>query len=228
MCILTTTGVVSALGVSAAIAKTIAIVGNVALAVGAIGSTAMGVTSSVQQGKSTQAQMNYQAKVARNNAKIAQANADQKRQEGIEESRLQRMKTIQKVGAQQTAMAANGVDISSGTALDIIEDTSAMGELDALTTRYNYETQALGYEQQANNFNNQANLDVFAGQNAYKSGMISAVGEGAKGLGNIASVATRWYSPNSIGSSTRTASSWRGNTGTLSGDGVKEFMGNIA
>ena len=112
---------------------------------------------------------------------------------------MQRIKTLQKVGAQQTAMAANGIDISTGTALDTIEDTAAMGELDALTTRYNAETKGLAYDHQANNFNNQANLDVFAGKNAYKTGMMNAVGTGLDGIGKIGKVATNWYSSNSIG-----------------------------
>lgn len=165
--------------------------------VGTIASTTMGVVSSVQSANAQKAQYNYQAQVAKKNAEIAQNNADQKRQEGIEEARQQRIKTLQAVGSQQAAMAANGIDVSSGTALDVIEDTAASGELDALTTRYNYETQALAYEQQANNFNNQASLDTFAGQNAYKSGMINAVGTGFKGLGDTASVASKWYSNNS-------------------------------
>ncbi|MCM1339944.1 MAG: hypothetical protein NC191_09765, partial [Muribaculaceae bacterium] len=104
----------------------------------------------------------------------------------------------QRIGSQQAAMAANGIDISSGTALDIIDDTSAMGELDALTTRYNSETKALAYENQASNFSNQANLDIISGQNAYKSGMLNAVGSGVKGLGDTASVASKWFSGNSI------------------------------
>lgn len=166
-------------------------------------STTMGVVSSVQQGKATQAQMNYQAEVNKRNAEKAQANADDKRQEGVEEARMSRLKTLQKVGLQQAALAANGVDTSEGTALDMIEDTSAMGELDALTTRYNYEKQAVAFEEQANNFKNQANLDVFAGQNAYKSGITNAIGTGANGLGQIASVSSKWYSgggSNSTGS----------------------------
>ena len=179
-------------------------------------STTMGVVSSVQQGTAQQAQYNYQAEVARNNAKIAQANADQQRQEGIEESRLQRIKTLQAIGKQQTAMAANGIDISSGTALDIIEDTSAMGELDALTTRYNSETQAIAYEQQANNFTNQANLDVFAGENAYRSGVTNAISTGVNGLGNAASVAGKWYSGNSIGNNRKTSGTKV--SGGISGD----------
>ena len=173
-------------------------------------STTMGVVSSVQQGKAAQAQMNYQAEINRRNAAKAQANADDKRQEGIEESRMQRLKTLQKVGAQQAALAANGVDVSEGTALDIIEDTAAMGELDALTTRYNYEKQALAFESQADNFNNQSNLDVFAGQNAYSSGITNAVANGVNGLGNIASVSSKWYTDNSIARNNGTPTEYTG------------------
>ncbi len=166
--------------------------------VSAAASTAMGVVSGVQQANAAKAQMNYQADVNKRNAKIAQANADMKRQEGIEESRLQKIRNLQKVGAQQAAMAANGIDVSSGTALDVVEDTAAMGELDALTTRYNAETQAQAYERQANNLTNQANMDIISGQNAYKSGITGTIGSGFKGLGDTASVASRWYTPNSI------------------------------
>lgn len=173
-----------------------------ALVVGIVGtvvSTTMGIVSSVQQANAAQAQANYQAEVARNNAKRAQQNADNTRQEGIEEARLQRMKNLQKVGSQQAALAANGIDVSQGTALDIVEDTAAMGELDALTTRYNAETKAQAYEAEASNFNNQANLDVYAGQNAYKAGMTNAVASGFNGLASVGSVASKWYSPNSVG-----------------------------
>lgn len=178
-------------------------------------STTMGVISSVQQGKSAEAQYNYQAEINRRNAEKAQANADMKRQEGIEEARTQRIKTLQAIGSQQTAMAANGFDVSSGTNLDIIEDSAATGELDALTKQYNKETEAVAYENQADNFNNQANLDTFAGKNAYKAGITNAIGTGLNGLGTVANVAGKWYSDNSIGNKT-----YRQNTKLVSG-GVK-------
>lgn len=184
--------------------------------VGTVISTTMGVVSSVQSANSQKAQYNYQAQVAKKNQQIAQNNADQKRQEGIEEARMQRLKSLQAIGAQQTAMAANGIDVTQGTALDVIEDTSAKGELDALTTRYNYESQALAYEQQADNFENQSSLDVLAGQNAYKSGMLNAAGAGFKGLGDASSVASKWYSSNSIGGAGK--SSGKKVSGGISGD----------
>ena len=170
--------------------------GTIAMAVGiasALASTAIGVVSAVQQGNAQQAQYNYQAQVNAENAKIAQRNAAMERQQGIEEARLQRMKTMQNVASQETAMAANGIDITQGTALDVIEDTATMGELDALQTRYNYERKAIQYEQQANNFNNQSNLDIISGQNASTAGMWNAVGSGLSGLSKTADVAGKWY-----------------------------------
>lgn len=175
------------------------IVAAIVSAVATAASTTMGVIASQQQARAAQAQMDYQAQVNKKNAMIAQQNAEDKRQEGIEESRMTRLKTAQKIGLQQSALAANGVDVSEGTALDIIEDTSAMGELDALTTRYNYEKQALAYEQQAGNFENQANLDIIAGQNARSAGTLNSISAGINGLGNMASVASKWYGGNSLG-----------------------------
>ena len=161
-----------------------AAVANTMLAVAAVGTVAgvasgiVGGVSAYQQGKAQQAQAEYQAKVAEDNAKIAQQNASNARQEGIEESRMQRMKTIQAVSSQQASMAANGLDITQGTPLDVIEDTATMGELDALTTQYNAETKAQAYEQQANNFSNQANLDRIAGRNAMQAGKMNALSSG--------------------------------------------------
>lgn len=167
--------------------------------VAALASTAVGITSSIQQGNTQKAMYNYQAKVNDNNAKIAQMNASQERQSGLEEARLQRIKTLQNIGSQQVAMAGNGIDITSGTALDTIEDTAQFGELDALMTQYNSERTALNYEQQADNFTNQANLDRIAAQNASKSGTMSAVAYGlngisdiAGGLGSMGKVSSKW------------------------------------
>ena len=209
MCIITMTALGTALGMSAAAissataasAAGVSLIGvdtgvaNAALAVGVVGGvagSAIEAVSSYSQGKQQQAMYNYQAQINQENARIAQKNAATERQTGIEEARLQRMKTLQVIGSQKTAMAANGMDITQGTSLDIIQDTAAMGELDALQIETNYEKKALAYEQQANNFSNQANLDVISGRNAYKSGQINAVTEGLNGVSKLGSVANKW------------------------------------
>lgn len=205
MCIITMTALGTALGMSAAAissataasAAGVSLLGvatgvaNVALVAG-VASSAIGAVSSYSQGKQQQAMYNYQAQVAEQNAKIAQKNAAVERQTGIEEARLQRIKTLQTIGSQKTAMAANGMDITQGTSLDIIQDTAAMGELDALQIETNYERKALAYEQSANNYSNQSKLDVIAGKNAYKTGKINAVTEGLNGVSKLGSVAGKW------------------------------------
>ena len=190
MCLITSAVTIGALSISAAVANTMLAVGAVAT----VASTVLGTVSSVQQGKQQQAMYNYQAQVAEENAKIANKNAANERQTGIEEARLQRMKTLQAVGSQQSAMAANGMDVTQGTSLDIIEDTAAMGELDALQIQTNYERKALAYEQQGLNFSNESRMDVIAGKNAYKTGMINAAQTGLNGVSKLTNVASKWVS----------------------------------
>lgn len=193
MCIISTSITIAGVTISATAANTMLAIGAVA-AVAGVASGIVGGISSYQQGKAQQAQAEYQAKVAEDNARIAQQNASNVRQEGIEESRMQRMKTLQTVSSQQTSMAANGLDISQGTPLDLIEDTATMGELDALTTQYNSETKAQAYEQQANNFNNQANLDRIAGRNAMQAGKMNALSSGLNTVSSLGkSVSDYWW-----------------------------------
>lgn len=225
MCIITMTALGTALGLSsAAVASASAAsavgvsalgvatgVANAALALGTIGSIVGGVAS-YQSGKNTQAMYNYQAQINENNAKIANNNAAQERQSGLEEARLQRMKTLQNIGSQQAAMAGNGIDITSGTALDTIEDTAQFGELDALMIEYNSEKTALNFEQQANNFANQANLDRLAGRNAATEGKMNAISSGLQAVGNIGSV----YG-GGMGNIGKVANKWKSFSKTASG-----------
>lgn len=143
------------------------------------------VTTTVQKSNAKKAEYEYKAKVAKNNAEIAEQNAAQERQSGLEEARLQRIKTLQTIGSQQAGIAANGIDITSGTALDTIEDSATMGELDALMIEYNAERKAQNYEQTAQNYNNEANLDLIAAKNAKKEGTLSAWGTAASGVANV-------------------------------------------
>ncbi len=192
MCIFTTAVTIGGITMSALAANIAAGVAATAAVAGIAGGVVGGV-SSYQQGKAQQAQYNYQAKVNEENAKIAQENANVQRQQGIEEARLQRIKAASTIGSQKTAMAANGVDVTQGTAVDVIADTAAIGELDALQTQYNYEMKARGYEAQAGNFQNQANLDVISGKNAYTAGKIGAVQDGLAGIQQSADIASQWF-----------------------------------
>ncbi len=168
-------------GVSAGIMAAIKIIG----VIGAIASTTISTVSAVKTSNANEKMSEYQARVAQDNAKIAEENARNERQSGLEEARRQRIKTIQTIGAQQTAMAANGIDIASGSALDTVSDTAQTGELDALMLQYNAERQAYNYEVGANNYTNQANLHMFEAKNAKTAGTLNAIGGVAKSIGDV-------------------------------------------
>lgn len=165
-----------------------------------IASTAVGVVGSIQKGNAEKAQYNYKAQVNKNNAIIANNNAATERQAGLEDSRLQRIKTLQRIGSQQAGMAAGNIDVTQGIALDTVEDTATMGELDALNIQYNAEKRALNYEQQADNFTNQANMDIIAGKNASKAGKINAVAIGLEGVGKAFTGLSGTEVPNKVSS----------------------------
>ena len=174
-------------------ATTLGTVGAVLGLVTSVIGAGMGVVSSINQGKAQKAQYDYQAEINKQNAQIALDNASKERQQGIEEARLQRLKAQQNVASQTSAMAANGIDVTKGTAVNILGDTAMWGEMDALNTLTNAESRARAMEAEAGNFQNQARLDTFAGQNAYKAGQINAISSGLNGISNTFNVSDKWY-----------------------------------
>ena len=107
---------------------------------------------------------NYKAKVDENNAQLADYQAQQTALAGSIEEERQRAKTRQMVGTQRAALAANGLDLSEGTPLDLVVETAAVGTEDALNIRYNAMREAWGFRQQAQGYRDSAKYDKFAGK----------------------------------------------------------------
>lgn len=131
--------------------------------------------SSYQQGK-------FQQKVANNNAEVANQMATQAIERGQRDEMRHRLKVAHMKSDQRAAFGASGRDIS-GSALDILGDTAMMGELDALTIRYNAQLEGYGQEVQAENFKAQGKLDRQAG-NAQAAGTL---------LETAGNVGSQWY-----------------------------------
>jgi hypothetical protein len=144
---------------------------SLAASAAAAGASAYGA---VQQGKAAEGQANYQAAVGRNNAIIAERQARDAEERGASEELAQRRQTAAGLGKQRAGMAANGVDLSSGSPLDILGDTAAFGELDALTVRSNAAREAYGYRNQASQFTSDAAAQKIAGRNTRKASYIGA------------------------------------------------------
>ena len=86
----------------------------------------------------------------------------------------------QALAAQRSAMLANGVDPTSGSALVGSEQQMRDAELDALTVRYEGILQA-------RDFNQQANLELAKGKFAKKQSRLSAVGQVLNAAGSYGS-----------------------------------------
>lgn len=85
----------------------------------------------------------------RTNARLAEDAAGDALLRGNREAGVQRFRTGQLVARQRLAVAKNGFDMQSGSALDALADTRLWGELDAQTLKSNAAREAFGYRAQA-------------------------------------------------------------------------------
>lgn len=130
----------------------------------------------------------YQAQVSANNAKIAEWNAQDALRRGEQAEIDQRRKMAALKGNQRATLAARGLDISEGSALNILTDTDYFGEYDALTIRNNAEKQAWGARVEGNNAS--ANSELLRMRAAAENPIMEGAGTLLAGAG---SVADRWY-----------------------------------
>lgn len=121
--------------------------------------------SSVQQGRADLA-------VAKYNARQQKNQAIRTRNKGVEEENRLRQATAEKVSRQRAQLAAGGVDVGAGTAVDIQEGTLAVGEADALTLRNNY-------QQEAQAMDEQSRLTLLTGRNALRMSYLRGLSGGA-------------------------------------------------
>jgi hypothetical protein len=112
---------------------------------------AIAAVSAFAAAKTQKAQAEYQGKVAANNAKAAEWQAEDAIQRGNAAADNVRRRGGQTAGSQRAAMAAAGLDIGTGSALSILEDTDYFNQLDQNTVRDNAAREAWGYKVQGSN-----------------------------------------------------------------------------
>lgn len=172
-----------------------------------IGGTIMGAAGQIQQGQATAAANKYNAKVQQMNAEISDRRAKDALERGAKEEQQKRRETQQLLGKQQAAMAANGVDLTFGSPLDVIVDSSVLGELDALTIRSNTYREEYDYKVQAANQRAQATMSRGAADSALTGGYLGAAGTILGGAGNAYK---GYYASNYGSSSSRASDPWSG------------------
>ncbi len=104
-------------------------------------------------------------------------------QRGKTEEDNHRRQTAAFKGTQRSMLAANGVELDSGSASDLVADTAMLSELDALTIRNNAEREAYGYESNARAEEAEAGMRASRTRNDATGSALSFGG----------SVASKWY-----------------------------------
>lgn len=138
-----------------------------------------------QQGK-------FQKGVADYNARVAENEAEETRRAGTEAENTQRRKTAELLARQRAQLGAANIELSSGSALQLQEETVALGEADALRIRSNFEGQAGALD-------TGAALTERSGEFAESAGSGKATGTLLQGASSAlgSGVADKWLTPNS-------------------------------
>ncbi|KAA5926352.1 hypothetical protein F1536_12430 [Achromobacter xylosoxidans] len=153
-----------------------------------LAASAASAVGSANSASAQQAGLNYQADVAANNAQIAEWQAQDAIRQGQEQEQQSRLRYAGTKGAQRAALAANGVALDEGSAVDILSSTDYANEMDAQTIQANAARSAWGYRTQGANYSDNA-ASLRAGAGAVSPG--SAAGMSL--LGSAGQVAGSWY-----------------------------------
>lgn len=168
-----------------------------ALGLGAAGA-GISAFGAIEGGQATAKAANYSAAVSRNNAVIANQNADYSIASGLEKADTASRKNAAIGGRIKATQAANGIDVNSGSAVDVQAGQRETGELDASTVLNNAELTAYGYRNQASSYTAQSQLQTAEAEQAPIGADLKAAGgllSSASGLG------TKWASLGNPGSS---------------------------
>lgn len=173
-----------------------------ATAVGSVGlgaSLAGGLLSAFgaeKSGQASQASYNYQAQVARINADIDRQNSEWTLTKGETEATQYGMKAAQQGSQIKASQGASGLDVNSGSNVNVQQSQKKITDIDLAQIRSNAGKTAYDFRTKATMDENQATLDVMAGENAKSAGDLNALGSI---IGTAGSVSTKWMQGNQMG-----------------------------
>jgi len=147
----------------------------IALGVGLAAATVSGI-GSYEQGQAASKASAYQSQVAAQNAQIATQNANFAGAEGEQNTATSEMQNRATTSTIKANQAANGVDVNSGSAVNVRASSAEVGELNALNIRANAARQAYGYETQASQQTGQSQLYAAESSNENTASYLSGAG----------------------------------------------------
>lgn len=142
---------------------------------------------SYQQAQAQRSSLGYQASVAENNAAIAQDQASITEDNGQVSAMNQGLKVSQVLGSQRAQLAANGVDLGSGSANNLLTTTKVMGNRDVAQIKDNALRQVWGYQTQASD--DLANAKAL---NSMRDGISPGMSVASSLVGSAAQASSAW------------------------------------
>ena len=127
--------------------------------VASLAATAYTAQAQAQAGK-------FQAQIAKRNAEAQEKAARDAQARGLNEGVRLAMAAGQVRGAARAGFGTSGVELTSGSALDVLSDHAMFTELDKQSTKANAEREAYSMRVQAGNYLAQGQADRASGNNA--------------------------------------------------------------
>jgi hypothetical protein len=131
----------------------------------------------------------YAAQVAANNSIIARQNAKFALESGEAQATATSLKGASQSGKIKTAQAASGVDVNTGSAVDVQASQREVNKLDTETVLHKGQLAAYGYRTQATNFDAEAALKRAEAQQDITGAEIGAAGTL---VGSASGAAFKW------------------------------------
>jgi hypothetical protein len=159
-----------------------------------VAGTVMQAYGAHQGAKAQKNAANYQAAVARNNAQVAEWQAEDALRRGEMAKQRAQLNTANLKGRQRAMLAERGIDLGEGSALNLLTDTDQFGAMDAGTVTDNANREAYGFRVGAQN--SSANAELLQYKADSTSPGAAAAGSLLTGAGQVAS---SWYTFSSKG-----------------------------
>ncbi len=154
------------------------------LALGII-SAGASLMQGMAQADAIRAQSEAQARAQEANARIAQQKAHDAIERGGQDELALRRNIAQQKGHNRAAMASAGIDIDSGSALDIQNASIQEGEHDAAAIRFNAARERWGYITQSENLLEQAAMSRANGESAANNALFGGFMNFGQGLAGM-------------------------------------------
>ncbi|HWW56356.1 MAG TPA: hypothetical protein VN047_05640 [Sphingopyxis sp.] len=140
----------------------------------AVGAAAVTATGQIQAGIYQSQMSRYQAQVAEQNKQLTRENAADAIVQGQDQQRQLGREVSARVGAQTARMSGNNVDITSGSAARVIDDTRMIGREDSDALNENIRRKVKGLQVDAWNFESRKRASKAEGKQALVAAGFSA------------------------------------------------------